>query len=160
MKIIAVSGKEDIDAVRTLFQEYADSLPVDLEYQGFPSELKNLPGAYQAPDGGLFIARAGEADAGCVAIRRIDERVCEMKRLYVRPEHRGAGVGPMLVEKVIETARALGYEEMWLDTLASMTDAQRMYVSRGFREIAPYGGTSPPGTRYYGLILDNLAGAK
>ncbi len=136
-----------------LFGEYAASLPIDLEYQGFAAELRGLPGAYRPPGGQLLVARVGDVDAGCVALRRLDARTCEMKRLYVRPAHRGSGVGPLLVDAAIAVARAAGYEEMRLDTLPSMTGAHRLYLRRGFREIAPYGGPAAPGTRYFALRL-------
>jgi putative acetyltransferase len=153
LQVAGASGTADIEAARQLFLEYAASLPVDLEYQGFTAELNTLPGAYQPPRGGLYLARIGGTAAGCVAFRPLADRVCEMKRLYVRPAHRSAGVGARLVEQAIEAARAIGYAEMYLDTLPSMTAAQRLYTSRGFREIPPYGGAGAPGTRYYGLRL-------
>jgi len=140
-----------IEAAAALFREYVDSLPVALEYQGFSAELKNLPGVYQPPTGALFIAHVDGKAAGCVAVRRLDEHTCEMKRLYVRPTHRGGGIGPMLVAKAVATARTLGCDDIWLDTLASMTAAHRLYLSMGFREIPSYGGDAAPGTRYFGL---------
>lgn len=148
---IPANGLAEIEAVTALFKEYADSLPVDLEYQGFSAELQNLPGVYQPPTGALFIARVDGKEAGCVAVRRLDERTCEMKRLYVRPAHRGSGIGPLLVAKALAAARTLGCDDIWLDTLASMTAAHRLYLSMGFREIPSYGGDPAPGTRYLGL---------
>jgi GNAT superfamily N-acetyltransferase len=151
--VVPVRTTAEIEAVRALFREYAASLPVDLEYQAFSTELARLPGAYRPPHGELFIARVGDLDAGCIALRRIDERVCEMKRLYVRPLHRGTGLGAILVDAVIETARGLGYAHMWLDTLPGMAAAHALYASRGFRDIPGYGGPAAAGTRYYGLRL-------
>ena len=145
---------DEIACARELFREYAAALPIDLGYQGFAAELGNLPGAYRPPAGALLLARVEGALAGCVAVRPIDARVCEMKRLYVRPRYRGAGVGPALVEGAIAAATACGYDALWLDTLASMTTAQRLYAQFGFRTIAPYGGPAAPGTRYYGLQLN------
>ena len=160
LQIVAAGSEEEIGKVRELFQEYADSLPVDLEYQAFSSELRDLPGGYRPPDGALFLARAGGAEAGCVALRRIDGRVCEMKRLYVRPAHRGARIGPQLMEQAIEAARALGYEELWLDTLPSMADAQRMYAGRGFRENvvdAVHHCTEPRNRRMSGMAASKCS---
>lgn len=153
VKVARAHGQADIDTVRVLFREYARSLPVDLEYQGFSAELRALPGAYAPPSGALLIARSAAAAIGCIAVRPIDARTCEMKRLYVRPAHRGTGAGGLLVDAAVSAARACGYQEMWLDTLPGMTDAHALYLRRGFREIAPYGGPAAPGTRYLGLRL-------
>jgi len=155
--IIAPATLADLDAVRDLFRAYAASLPIDLEYQNFRAELEHLPGAYAQPGGTLLLARIAHNPAGCVALRRLELSIGEMKRLYVRPEYRGMGLGPALVEGAIAAARGLGYEEMYLDTLPSMSSAQRLYIRRGFREIAPYGGPAAPGTRYLALRLDPLA---
>ncbi len=153
IEIVPVRSPAEIGQVVVLFKEYADSLPVDLEYQGFSSELHTLPGAYGSPTGALYVARVDGVEAGCVALRRIDERICEMKRLYVRPGHRGRGIGPLLVSTAVNAAQTLGYEEVWLDTLPSMTAAHRLYLNLGFREIESYGDNAAPGTRYYGLRL-------
>ncbi len=144
----------DLPAITQLFRAYAASLPVDLGYQGFEEELASLPGKYAPPRGALLIARdADSAALGCVAMRPLDEDVCEMKRLYVAPEGRGAGLGRALAEAIIETARAAGYREMRLDTLASMAGAQALYRALGFVEIAPYYDTPIEGTMFMGLKL-------
>ncbi|HZR02190.1 MAG TPA: GNAT family N-acetyltransferase [Burkholderiales bacterium] len=143
----------DIEVVRKLFREYASSLPIDLEYQNFSEELRTLPGAYSPPEGALLLARVGDEVAGCVGLRRIDSRVCEMKRLYVRPEARGNGVAAGLVEAALARARASGYQEMWLDTLPHMSAAHALYRRYGFHEVPPYGGAAAKGTRYYGVSL-------
>lgn len=106
VRVISVRNPDEIEIVRCLFREYASSLEIDLEYQGFSAELQTLPGAYRPPAGGLFLARVDDMAAGCVGIRPLRERICEMKRLYVRPAHRGAGLGPLLVQTAIEAARA------------------------------------------------------
>jgi putative acetyltransferase len=147
------SGPGGLSTVRALFLEYAESLGVDLEYQGFAAEVANLPGPYAPPSGMLLLARREGSAVGCVALRRLEETVCEMKRLYVRPVARGAGIGALLVQAVIQGARDLGYREMWLDTLPTMVDAHRLYVRLGFREIPPYGPSFAPGSRFYGLRL-------
>lgn len=124
--------------VRKLFEEYAASLDVDLCFQGFDLELETLPGEYAPPEGVIIIAFSDEEPAGCVALRRIDEAACEMKRLYVKPGHRRKGIGRALVEAVIGHARELGYASIRLDTLQSMVEANALYISLGFTECAPY----------------------
>ena len=101
--------------------------------------MKNLPGAYGTPSGRLLLALNADHAAGCIALRKLETGICEMKRLYVRPEDRGNGLGKLLVERLIADARALGYERMRLDTIASaMKDAVALYRRMGFKEIAPY----------------------
>jgi ribosomal protein S18 acetylase RimI-like enzyme len=146
-----------ISDARTLFREYADAIGTDLEYQGFTAELAALPVPYVAPDGALLIAHVGADIAGCVGLRRINAGTGEMKRLYVRPEYRRDGLGQRLVEAVIHAARAAGYRELRLDTLASMTSAQALYRRLGF-EIPPYNETYLPGTRFYALALREALG--
>lgn len=130
---------EHIEEARSLFLEYGSSLGFSLCFQSFDEELKNLPGAYGPPSGRLLLARYADHAAGCVALRKLEAGVCEMKRLYVRPGDRGKGLGRILVERVIAEARAIGYERMRLDTIESaMKDAVALYRRMGFEEIAPY----------------------
>jgi ribosomal protein S18 acetylase RimI-like enzyme len=138
MRIIAAHSDEQLATVRRLFVEYARSLNIDLCFQGFEQELAELPGRYAPPSGRLLLALEGEAVAGCVALRKIDDGICEMKRLYVRPAFRGMGAGRLLVTAVLEAARACGYRLMRLDTLGSMKEAQLLYESFGFIRTAPY----------------------
>jgi GNAT superfamily N-acetyltransferase len=150
------ASDEDLSAIRRLFEAYAASLPVDLGYQGFAEELESLPGAYAAPEGVLLLARheAGQG-VGCIAMRPLgDEGVCEMKRLYVQPAERGTGLGQALAEALIEQARGLGYREMRLDTLPSMTAAQSLYRRLGFAPIPAYYETPVVGTAFFRLRLD------
>ncbi len=128
----------DLPVVRQLFTEYAGSLGVDLSFQGFDAELEGLPGKYAPPEGALLIAERDGEPCGCIALRRIDERTCEMKRLYVRPACRQLGIGKELVRRLLEEARVKGYGAMRLDTLPSMRGAIAMYRSFDFHEIAPY----------------------
>ena len=153
LDIIQVRAEADIAAVRELFGEYAASIGVDLEYQGFSAELGALPGEYAPPAGDLLLARFSGEVAGCVALRALDQSTLEMKRLYVRPALRGAGLGKQLVEAAITIARKNGYTQLRLDTLATMAAAQALYSSLGFIETAPYGKAFLPGTRFYALPL-------
>ena len=142
-----------VGVARTLFREYAASLDVDLEFQDFARELRELPGEYAPPGGCLLLAFDGNEPAGCVALRSIDQEICEMKRLFVRPQFRGTGLGKQLAEAVIKHARKIGYQRMRLDTLPSMRAAASMYHSLGFREIAPYRYNPVPGTKFMELDL-------
>ena len=132
---------EEIAAAATLFGEYADRLGIDLSFQGFEAELKSLPGKYAPPVGELMLACSPAGDAlGCVGVRPLEGiAVCEMKRLYVRPEFRGTGLGHSLAGVIILAAREIGYQRMRLDTLPGKMDrAIAMYRSLGFKEIGPY----------------------
>jgi GNAT superfamily N-acetyltransferase len=143
----------DLEAVRELMLEYAESLEVNLEFQGFVSELRDLPGEYVPPGGVLLLARVDGVPAGCVALRPLGDRVCELKRLFVRPSQRGLGLGRVLTERVIAAARSSGYERMRLDTLPSMGAARRLYAGLGFRPIDAYRFNPVPGTDYLELEL-------
>ena len=137
--VIQATLPEHIEEIRNLFLEYGRSLGFSLCFQSFDDELAGLPGAYAPPSGRLLLARYSGHAAGCIALRELDAGICEMKRLYVRPEDRGHGLGLMLVERLIAEARAIGYERMRLDTIESdMKDAVALYRRMGFREITPY----------------------
>jgi putative acetyltransferase len=138
MKLIHVSLPQEMPLVRTLFEEYAASLDIDLCFQNFDEELRTLPGEYGPPDGTIILAYLDETPAGCVALRKLEDKTCEMKRLYVKPECRGKGIGRALVEAVIVHARQIGYASMKLDTLGSMKEANELYASLGFAECGPY----------------------
>ena len=130
---------EHIEQARSLFLDYGSSLGFSLCFQSFDEELKNLPGAYGPPSGRLLLARYAGHAAGCIALRKLEAGICEMKRLYVRPDNRGLGLGRLLAERLIAEARMIGYERMRLDTIESaMKDAIALYRRMGFREIAPY----------------------
>jgi ribosomal protein S18 acetylase RimI-like enzyme len=128
----------DLDRVRSLFREYAESLGIDLEFQHFQSELETLPGRYQPPQGQILLAWRGRAAVGCVALRPLEGSSCEMKRLYVRPDARGEQLGRQLAERVCQAARAAGYSRICLDTLPSMGPALELYKRLGFKPIERY----------------------
>jgi putative acetyltransferase len=145
---------EHIEHVRALFLEYGGSLGFSLCFQSFDEEVKNLPGAYGPPDGVLLLARCADHFAGCIALRKLEAGVCEMKRLYVRPGDRGLGLGRMLVERLIAEARLIGYQRMRLDTVGSaMKDAVALYRRLGFREIAPYSSIPIESALWMELLL-------
>lgn len=144
----------DLETARTLFLEYQESLGISLCFQGFEAEVSSLPGAYAAPEGRLLLAFVGDEPAGCVAFRKLEDGICEMKRLWVRPAFRGMRIGRRLAEAVLSEARAAGYRAVRLDTLPSMREAQALYVSLGFVDIPPYINHPIAGTRFMEARLD------
>ncbi|MGD9588681.1 MAG: GNAT family N-acetyltransferase [Pyrinomonadaceae bacterium] len=137
--IVHAESDSEIAAVRQLFLEYEEWLGLDLCFQGFEEELSTLPGRYRSPEGRLYLALVEGEAAGCVALRRFGDGICEMKRLYVRPGFRGLRLGASLVELLISTARGIGYSRLLLDTYPpKMEQAVRMYRSFGFEEVGPY----------------------
>lgn len=160
--IASVRTAADIADIAALFRAYGASLDVDLAYQDFAGELAALPGQYAPPRGALLIARsAGGAPLGCAALRPRGVRgKCEMKRLYVSPAGRGLGLGRALMDALIVEARRIGYDEMWLDTLPSMTAAQQLYRSAGFEIAEPYYDTPVAGTVFMRLRLGERRSAK
>ena len=149
-----VQSPAQIAQARELFLEYADSLGFSLCFQGFEQELAGLPGDYAPPDGRLLIAEYRSELAGCVALHKLDAGVCEMKRLYLRPQLRGRGVGRALAETVIAEARAIGYRKMRLDTVEPvMPNAVALYRRLGFAEIEAYRANPIAGALYMELDL-------
>lgn len=155
--VIDAQSPAQITKVRELFVEYQRALGVDLCFQAFDQELASLPGRYARPTGRLLLANDGESVLGVVGLRALKGADCEMKRLYVRPAGRGLGVGRLLTTTLINEARFAGYRRMLLDTLPGMTEAQRMYRSMGFTEVAPYCDNPIAGTLYMALDLTALA---
>jgi ribosomal protein S18 acetylase RimI-like enzyme len=157
IKLSQAESVEDVRQARSLFEEYAAWLALDLCFQNFAEELDQLPGRYAPPRGRLLLAFEGdEREAiGCVALRELDQETCEMKRLYVRPCMRGKGLGRLLAETIIAEARSIGYRRMLLDTLPErMGEAGHMYRAMGFREIEPYYRNPTDGVLYMELKLD------
>jgi putative acetyltransferase len=145
---------EEIAQARELFLEYAQSLGFSLCFQNFDKELADLPGDYAPPDGRLLLAELDGELAGCVAMHKFDAKICEMKRLYLRPKFRGKGLGRVLAEAIIAEARQIGYDRMRLDTVEPvMKDAVGMYRKLGFREIEAYRANPMAGTLYMELRL-------
>jgi ribosomal protein S18 acetylase RimI-like enzyme len=151
--IVLAADAARVDAVRRLFREYATSLGFDLAFQDFDRELADLPGSYAPPEGCLFLARYEGRPAGCVGLRKLADGVCEMKRLYVRPNCRGLHIGRVLAQAAIAEARRLGYRRMRLDTVPGMERAQELYRTLGFYEIDAYRYNPIAGTRYMELDL-------
>jgi ribosomal protein S18 acetylase RimI-like enzyme len=148
----------DVGLARALFEEYAAAIGVDLCFQGFADELAALPGAYAPPRGRLLLAGPEDAPQGCIALRPLAGSdaaapVGEVKRLYVRTAARGAGLGRTLAEALIAEARAIGYRELRLDTLPTMSAARALYASLGFRESAAYYPNPLPGALYMSLAI-------
>lgn len=153
IELVPADSEERIHHARELVAEYADSLDFSLQFQSFHDDLANLPGQYAPPEGRLLLALWEKQVAGCVALRKLEEDVCEMKRMYVRPAFRGKGIGRRLAEAIIEEARAIGYARMRLDTVNSMTEANTLYETMGFKDIDRYCYNPLEGARFMELPL-------
>jgi len=156
--ILQVQSLEHVEQARQLFLEYGESLGFSLCFQSFDKEVAGLPGDYAPPDGRLLLAEHEGKIAGCVALHKLSDGICEMKRLYVRPEFRGKALGRALAERVIQEARAIGYARMRLDTIVGKMDsAIALYRALGFREVPPYRENPIAGAIYMELKLDGGA---
>jgi putative acetyltransferase len=154
IELISSANSDHIAEARKLFLEYGSSLDFNLCFQSFDQELESLPGAYAPPDGKLLLLKYGDHFAGCIGLRKLENEICEMKRLYVRPSDRGHGFGKLLVERLIAEARAMRYRRMRLDTIeSSMKDAVALYRRLGFVEIAPYTAIPVEGALWMELLL-------
>jgi putative acetyltransferase len=157
LKVVTFTQAESpkqIAQSRELFLEYAQSLGFSLCFQNFDKELAELPGDYTPPDGRLLLAEHEGQLVGCVALHKLESSVCEMKRLYLRPQFRGRGFGRALAERIIAEARQIGYRQMRLDTVEPvMKDAVAMYRKLGFKEVAPYRPNPIAGAMYMELEL-------
>jgi len=155
-QVFQATTDEHLHAARTLFEEYAASLGFSLCFQNFDHELKSLPGDYAPPTGRLLLATEDDQLAGCIALRKLNDGACEMKRLFVRPAHRATGLGRALVDSIIDEARKLGYTHMRLDTIPGKMDkAIALYQSIGFVEIEPYTQNPVEGAKFMELKLTN-----
>ncbi len=156
--VFTPSTPEHLDALRLIFQEYAGSLLISLDFQGFDEELKNLPGEYVEPRGCVLLATVAGETAGCVALRPLDNvdysNACEMKRLYVRPNFRRLGLGRLLTEYILDAATMAGYSTVLLDTLDDMEAARELYTDLGFEEIPPFYHSPLAGAHYLKVELD------
>lgn len=139
--------------MQELFREYEKFLGFDLCFQNFESELASLPGDYAPPRGALLVAREAEQLLGCVALRALEHEICEMKRLYLRPEARGKGLGVELCQEIIDRARSLGYSAMRLDTVKKLDKAIELYLSLGFEPCEPYCHNPQADVEYFELKL-------
>jgi ribosomal protein S18 acetylase RimI-like enzyme len=138
IQIISALTEAHYQYARNLFVRYADTLGIDLEFQGFSRELATLPGSYAPPLGRILLAEFSGNYVGCVALRPLESKICEMKRLFVIPEYRGRDIGRILTCSVIDRARQMRFEKMRLDTIESMKAAKRLYHSLNFRTIQAY----------------------
>ena len=153
VEIRAARFPADRAAVLAIFTEYVHSPSVSLDFQGYEEEFADLPGKYAPPEGRLLLAAEGERVIGCVALRKVEDGICEMKRLYVRPEARGMALGRRLAEAIVEEARSAGYAEMRLDVLPEFEAARRVYRSMGFVSADAVSHNPVPGTAFLGLDL-------
>jgi putative acetyltransferase len=154
LHIFQANTDTEIQQARALFEEYASGLGISLCFQNFDQELVNLPGDYAPPDGRLLLAMEDDQLAGCIAMRKLEPGVCEMKRLFLRPAYRGQGLGRILVAAIIDEALKIGYTHMRLDTLPGRMDkAIALYRSIGFVEIGPYRDNPVDGAKFMELDL-------
>jgi putative acetyltransferase len=159
IRIVEARTERDLAAARSLIEEYARSLPVDLGFQGYQEEMAEFPRSYAAPDGTILLAYHRSRAIGVVALRRLQEHVGEMKRLYVCPNFRARGIGRALVRRLLRSARALGYLRLRLDTLPSMDAAIGLYRALGFRDVSAYRPNPVPGARFLELELRDISRA-
>jgi ribosomal protein S18 acetylase RimI-like enzyme len=153
VEIVEAASKADFALGRELFEEYARAIDVDLCFQDFAAELDRLSVMYAPPAGALLLAKAGGQTAGCVGLRKLRDDICEMKRLYVRPEFRGRHLGRRMAEDIARRGRGLGYRTLVLDTLGTMEAAQKLYLSMGFKPATSYYVNPLPNVKYFSLDL-------
>ena len=156
LQLIKITSSQQLIAAAKLFQEYADSRPGDPALTGIQQEIATLPGKYAAPKGFILLAYDEDQPIGCVALHEWSDGIAEMKRLFVQPQTRGAGIGKKLVEKVINEVKVMGYSRVWLDTIPGMDSAQALYRGMGFKEIPRYRDNPNQGTLFFELQLSDL----
>jgi len=152
-EIVQAENRKDFETAKSLIEEYTASLGINLDFQHFDRELQHFPGHYASPGGRVLLAKSGNQVAGCVCLRRLAGDVCEMKRLYVKPEYRGQAIGKQLALAVIQQAKTIGYHCMRLDTLPTMPAAMALYTTLGFRHIEPYYDNPLEGAMFFELKL-------
>jgi len=150
-----ITGQDMIEEIKQLFLEYAQSLEIELTFQNFEAEFETLPGKYAPPDGALILVLVDGKGAGCIALRKLSEGICEMKRLYVRDDYRGLGIGKKIITMIIEEAKRLKYRYIRLDTLPTMKKAQDLYMSFGFYDIESYVYNPIEGVRFLEFKLND-----
>ncbi len=153
LNIIEVKSKEQLDEIQKLFREYEAWLGFDLQFQDFEKEVTSLPGKYAPPRGTILMALFNENIAGCIALKPLNESICEMKRFFVRQQFQGKGIGKKLAELIVEKAREIGYTKMRLDTHNSFQAAIGIYKKLGFKETSPYYHNPMPDVSYWELVL-------
>ena len=154
MKLLQITTDDETQLARQLFLEYAAGIGISLCFQNFDDEVASLPGKYAPPDGRLLLAYLDDQVGGCIALRKLDDKTCEMKRLFVRPGFRGLSLGRQLVNAIVSEARVIGYKTMRLDTMPGRMDtAIALYQHIGFKEIAPYYDSPVAGTKFMELVL-------
>jgi putative acetyltransferase len=146
-------SKNDFADARELFIAYAESLPIDLSFQGFASELNAIHEQYNKPSGALVLVYYAQRAVACAGVRKFDDSIAELKRMYVHPDFRKNKIGRKLLEHCIETATSLGYKKLRLDTLPDMLQAQALYRTFGFYEIPAYRFNPVKGTVYMEKLL-------
>ena len=152
-EIVQAEKQIDLETAKSLVEEYAASLGIDLGFQRFDRELRQFPSHYASPDGRVLLAKSGNQIAGCVCLRPLTDRMCEMKRLYVRPEYRGQAIGKQLALAAIQEAKTIGYVCMRLDTLSTMSAAMALYETLGFSRREPYYDNPIEGAMFFELEL-------
>lgn len=155
IEYLLANSPAEFEAAAQLFREYAKWLNIDLCFQGFEEELGKLDQMYAAPTGGLLLCRDTDTGlyAGCVGVRRIDHESAELKRMYLRDDFRGRGIGKSLLDRSLALAATLGYQRVRLDTLKHMTPAISLYRQAGFYEIPPYYHNPESGALYFEKML-------
>jgi ribosomal protein S18 acetylase RimI-like enzyme len=153
LTIVEAATSADFAVGRAMFEEYSRAIDIDLRFQDFAAELDRLSVMYAPPAGALLLARSDAGVAGCAGLRKLRDDICEMKRLYVRPEFRGRHLGRRMAEEIARRARELGYRTLVLDTLGTMEAAQGLYVSMGFKPATSYYVNPLPNVKYFSLDL-------
>lgn len=154
IELIQVEKLEHLREIKQLFTAYSTALRFDLDFQDYKNEIASLPGEYAPPSGRLYLAVYHGITAGCIALRKLEPMICEMKRMYVKPDFRRKGIGRIMAQKVIDDARYIGYQRMRLDTINTMKAAIALYKSLGFTEIPPYCFNPVKGACYMELIFN------